>query len=219
MTAAAPRPEEHADRGTVGGDRIQAVLFDFAGVITTSPWGAMAEAGGGSLELLIGPYEEDTDHPWHRVERGEIALAEWAEEVRRHGAEQGVEVDFSPLAALLSEMQLHHQVLEKIRELRGAGYRTALVTNNVREGSNTWRSMLPLDELFDVVVDSSEIGVRKPNPAIFEHALEQLGVEPAQAVFLDDSPGNVLGARRAGMHAIEVRDPDEALAELDSLLG
>jgi 2-haloacid dehalogenase len=62
--------------------------------------------------------------------------------------------------------------------------------------------------------------MRKPNPAIFGHALELLGgVDPAHAVFLDDSPGNVIGARRAGMHAIEVHDPDEALAELDELLA
>jgi putative hydrolase of the HAD superfamily len=211
--------EEHAEHGTVGGDRIRAVLFDFAGVITSSPWTAMAAAGGGSLELLIGPYEEDTDHPWHQVERGEIPITQWAEEVRAHGREAGVEIDFSPLLSLLQEMELHHQVIERVRDLRAAGYRTALVTNNVREGSSTWRAMLPLDELFDVVVDSSEVGMRKPNPAIFHHALELLGgIDPAHAVFLDDSPGNVIGARRAGLHAIEVHDPDEALAELAALL-
>ena len=57
---------------------ITAVLFDFAGVLTSSPWGALTAAGGGNLELLIGSYEEDTDHPWHQVERGEMAIADWA---------------------------------------------------------------------------------------------------------------------------------------------
>ncbi len=199
---------------------ITTVLFDFAGVLVSSPWGALTAAGGGNLELMIGSYEEDTDHPWHRVERGELGIAEWATEVTQLGADAGVEVDFAPLQALLGEMTVHAQVVDRIRELRAEGYRVGLVTNNVREGSATWRAMVPLEELFDVVVDSSEVGMRKPNPAIFRHTLELLGVEdPAQAVFLDDSPGNVDGARRAGMHAIHVEDPDEALAALDALLG
>jgi putative hydrolase of the HAD superfamily len=210
---------EHVEHGRVGGDRIEAVLFDFAGVLVSSPWAAMAAAGGGSLELLIGPYDEDTDHPWHQVERGEITIQEWAKEITAHGEAIGIEVDFSPLANLLGEMELHHRVIDRVRELRDAGYRTALITNNVREGSSTWRAMLPLDELFDVVVDSCEIGMRKPSPQIYRHALELLGgIEPSRAVFLDDSPGNVVGARAVGLHAIEVHDPDEALAELDELL-
>lgn len=199
---------------------ITTVLFDFAGVLVSSPWGALTAAGGGNLELMIGSYEEDTDHPWHRVERGELGIAEWAVEVTQLGADAGIEVDFTPLQALLGEMTVRAQMVERIRELRARGYRLGLVTNNVREGSATWRAMLPLDELFDVVVDSSEVGMRKPNPAIFHHTLELLGVDdPAEAVFLDDSPGNVEGARRAGLHAIHVEDPDEALAALDTLLG
>ena len=80
--------------------------------------------------------------------------------------------------------------------------------------------LVPVDELFDVVVDSSAVGMRKPNPAIFHHALELLGgVPPSEAVFLDDSPGNVAGARRAGLHAIHVDELDDALAELDALLS
>lgn len=199
--------------------RITTVIFDFAGVVTSSPWGAMTEAGGGDIELLIGPYHEDGDHPWHRVERGELPIAEWATEVTALGAAAGVAVDFTPLQALLAEMTVHTQVVERIRGLRAEGYRLGLITNNVREGSATWRAMVPLDELFDVVVDSSEVGMRKPNPAIYKHALALLGdVAPAEAVFLDDSPGNVDGARRAGLHAIYVEDPDTALAELDALL-
>ena len=201
--------------------RIEAVLFDFAGVLVSSPWPAMTEAGGGDLGLLIGSYEEDGDHPWHRVERGEIAIAEWAVAITEQGRAQGVEVDFAPLQALLGEMTVHDVVVDRVRSLRSEGYRVGLVTNNVREGSDTWRAMLPLDELFDVVVDSSEVGMRKPNPAIFLHALDLLGgVPPRRAVFLDDSPGNVEGARRAGLHAIQVgHDPASAVAELDALLG
>lgn len=199
---------------------ITAVLFDFAGVLVSSPWPALAAAGGGNLELLIGPYEEDGDHPWHRVERGELGIAEWAVEVTALGAAAGIEVDFAPLQALLGEMTVHEQVVDRIRELRTEGYRLGLITNNVREGSATWRALVPVDELFDVVVDSSEVGMRKPNPAIFHHTLELLGVDdPAEAVFLDDAPGNVAGAERAGLHAIHVDDPDDALAALDALLA
>jgi len=205
---------------TASSGAITTILFDFAGVITSSPWGALSAAGGGDLELMIGPYEEDTDHPWHRVERGELGIADWVTEITALGAEAGVEIDFSPLQALLGEMTVHAQVVERIRELRGRGYRLGLITNNVREGSATWRAMVPVDELFDVVVDSSEVGMRKPNPAIFHHTLELLGVtDPAEAVFLDDSPGNVVGAQRAGLHAIHVADPDDALAALDELLA
>ena len=199
---------------------ISAVLFDFAGVLTSSPWGALTEAGGGDLELLIGVYDEDDDHPWHQVERGEMAIADWAVEITRRGAEAGIEVDFSPLQALLGEMTIHTPMVDRVRSLRSAGYNLGLITNNVREASASWRALVPVDELFDVVIDSSEVGMRKPNPAIFLHALELLGgVPPEAAVFLDDTPGNVVGARRAGLHAIHVESTDQAIAELDALLA
>ena len=195
------------------------MLFDFAGVLTSSPWGALTAAGGGNLELLIGSYEEDTDHPWHQVERGEMAIADWAVAVTATGREQGIEVDFTPLQALLGDLTLHEPILERVRTLRTEGYKLGLITNNVREGSAMWRSLVPVDELFDAVVDSSEVGMRKPNPAIYHHALELLGgVPPEQAVFLDDSPGNVVGAQRAGLHAILVDEPDDAVRDLDALL-
>jgi epoxide hydrolase-like predicted phosphatase len=199
---------------------ITAVLFDFAGVLTSSPWVALTAAGGGNLELLIGSYEEDTDHPWHQVERGEMAIADWAVAVTEVGRQQGIEVDFTPLQAMLGELTLHEPILDRVRTLRTEGYKLGLITNNVREGSAMWRSLVPVDELFDAVVDSSEVGMRKPNPAIYHHALELLGgVPPHQAVFLDDSPGNVVGAQRAGLHAILVEDPEAAVAALDALLA
>lgn len=205
---------------TVAGTAITTVLFDFAGVLVSSPWGAMAAAGQGDLELLIGPYDQDTDHPWHQVERGELAITDWVAEVTRRGAAAGIEVDFAPLQALLGEMEVHTLVVDRVRSLRAEGYRVGLITNNIREASAGWRALLPVDELFELVVDSSEVGMRKPNPAIFHHALDQLGgVEPEAAVFLDDTPGNVDGARRAGLHAIHVETPEQAIAELDALLA
>ena len=199
---------------------ITTVLFDFAGVLTSSPWGHLAAAGGGDLELLIGTYEEDTDHPWHRVERGELAIADWVVEIQALGLERGVEIDFTPLQALLGDMTVHQPIIDRVRSLREEGYRVGLITNNVREGSASWRALVPVDDLFEVVVDSSEVGMRKPNPAIYLHALELLGgVPPEAAVFLDDSPGNVEGARRAGLAGILVEDVETALAELDELLS
>ncbi len=206
--------------GPRAGGAIEAVLFDFAGVLTSSPWTAMTAAGGGDLELLIGSYDEDGDHPWHQVERGEIPITDWAVAVTQLGLEAGVEVDFAPLQAMLGEMTIHEDVVERARRLRAEGYRVGLITNNVREASATWRALVPVDEIFEVVVDSSEVGMRKPNPAIYHHALALLGdVAPEQAVFLDDSPGNVAGARRAGLHAIHVVTPGQALGELDELLA
>jgi putative hydrolase of the HAD superfamily len=204
----------------VSGVSISAVLFDLTGVLTTSPWPHLTAAAGGNVELLVGSYHEDGDHPWHRLERGEIGFAQWFQDVTALAADAGVELDLSPLAALRDEMVVYPHVVERVLELRRGGYKTALVTNNVREGSTMWRSLLAVDELFDVVIDSSEVGMRKPNRAIFELALHKLGlVDPATAVFLDDLDSNVAAARNAGLHAILVGDPpDAALDELDALL-
>jgi putative hydrolase of the HAD superfamily len=198
----------------------EAVLFDFSGVLTTSPWPALAASGGGDLELIVGPYHEDTDHPWHRLERGEITLEAWFVEVQALAAATGATFDLAPLQRLLGELVVHDDVVDHVAGLRADGYRTALITNNVAEGSNTWRSLVAVDDLFDVVVDSSSVGMRKPDPAIFTHALDLLGVPATRAVFLDDVEGNLAGARRAGLRTILVGDPPAgALAELDALLG
>ncbi|HEY2815212.1 MAG TPA: HAD family phosphatase [Acidimicrobiales bacterium] len=207
---------------------ISTVLFDFNGVLTTSPFDHMAALGtdsgiGGDavLGLMIGPYDEDTDHAWHRFERGEISAAEYGTDLFQRAAAAQIEIDFTQLANLMSRLEVHDVVVEKVRALRAGGYRTGLVTNNVKEASGQWRELVPVDELFEVIVDSSAVGMRKPNPAIFLYALEQLGgVEPAAAVFLDDAPGNVAGAQRAGLHAIlvDAAAPEAALSELDALL-
>ncbi|HET6950608.1 MAG TPA: HAD family phosphatase [Acidimicrobiales bacterium] len=200
---------------------IEAVLFDFSGVLTTSPWPALRASGGGDLDLIVGPYHQDTDHPWHRLERGEITIEQWIGDIQTLAEEAGKVLDLSPLQTLLTALDVHGNVVDHIAGLRADGYRTALVTNNVREGSASWRAMVPVDDLFDVVVDSSSVGMRKPDPAIFGHTLDLLGgVAPARAVFLDDVEGNLAGARKAGLHTVLVGDPpDAALVELDLLLG
>lgn len=205
---------------------IEAVLFDLHGVVTSSPWATLASVGTGAgktqeevLAVMLGDYATDDDHPWHRLERGEIGIGEYLPDVMALAAAAGVELDFNQLRGFNERITVHEAVIDRVRRLRAEGLRTAIVTNNVREASAGWRALLPVDELFEVVVDSCEVGVRKPNPAIFAIALERLGgIAPDRAVFLDDAPGNVAGARAAGLHAILVEDIDEALAALDELL-
>ena len=219
MSADSPAPPSP----TADGPRpaIQAVLFDFSGVLTTSPWPAITASAQGDISLLVGPYHEDTDHPWHRLERGEITIRDWLTAVQADAERSGRTLDLTPMQSLMTDLAVHDDVIEHIRLLRADGYRTALVTNNVREGASAWRAMIPVDELFDVVVDSSAVGMRKPNPAIYAHTLDLLGgVAPERAVFLDDVEGNLAGARLMGLHTILVGDPPAtALVELDVLLG
>ncbi len=208
-------------------NRIEAVLFDLHGVLTSSPWAALAEVGTGDgaspervLELLLGDYATDGDHPWHRLERGEIGLGEYVPAIVAAAAEAGIRLDFDKMRGFSERILVNETMVERVRSLRGDGYRTALVTNNIREISSGWRSLFDLDALFDTVVDSSDVGVRKPDPAIFAIALQRLGaIDPASAVLLDDALGNVAGARSAGLHAILVDDPLVALSELEALLA
>jgi epoxide hydrolase-like predicted phosphatase len=209
--------------------RIQAVLFDFTGVVTTSPFATMGAIGDEAgveadvvLELMLGDYTTDSDHPWHRLERGEITIVDYAVDVQARAAAAGLELDFARLRNLMGELQVQPATVDTIGLVRTAGYRTALVTNNVKEAGEQWRDKVPLDELFEVVVDSSHVGVRKPDPAIYRLALERLGhVAPERAVFLDDHPGNVAGAHRAGLNALLVddADPAPAMAALVELLN
>jgi putative hydrolase of the HAD superfamily len=173
------------------------------------------------LHVVFGPYPEDTDHPWHRLERGEIALDTARDAIIALGAAEGLETDpYRVLAALGSGGMVREPFVESVRRARAVGMRTAIVTNNVREFREAWRAMLPVEDLFDAVIDSSEVGKRKPDEAIFRHALAAVGKPaPERTVFLDDFAGNVDAARALGMHGILVEpDPAPALAELLAIL-
>lgn len=211
---------------------IGAVLFDFGGVFIDSPFAA-AEQGAAALgipfdelaDIVFGPYDRDTDHPWHRLERGELDLAEARRQIRRLGRDAGHD-DIDPLsvlASLATSPQVREFMVELVREVRSTGRRTGIVTNNVAEFGTYWRSMLPLEELFDDVVDSSEVGLRKPAAEIFHLACERLGVAPGRTAFIDDFEGNVAGARAAGLHAIccgySVASTRAASEELRTLLS
>lgn len=208
---------------------IEAVLWDYGGVFSGSPFVAMAgvarELGVDPqryLEIVFGPYDDDTDHPWHRLERGELALAVARDEIIALGRSEGIDSDPLHLFGAMSRggAGMRAEVVDFARGLKSAGLRSALVTNNAAEFRDYWRRSIPLDELFHCVIDSSEVGVRKPDPRIFELALEQLGVPAARAVFLDDYAGNVAAARRVGMQGVLVSDDyAAALAALAGLLG
>jgi putative hydrolase of the HAD superfamily len=207
---------------------VEAVLFDFGGVFTESPFTAAQEAGGElgletdvALELCFGPYHEDTDHPWHRLERGEVGLDDARRALVELAAAQGVDAD--PLRffdRLGREDAQRPEVVARTRSVRARGLRTALVTNNVAEFGDAWRSLVPVDELFDVIVDSCRTGVRKPDPRIFRLALAELGVSAGRAVYLDDHPSNVAAAEALGMRAILVgADRVAAFDRLEELVG
>jgi epoxide hydrolase-like predicted phosphatase len=208
---------------------IDAVLFDFGGVFTDSPFHAFTNAGRvigarpGQIEKIVfGSYHEDTDHTWHRLERGEITLSAAREEIMAEGARQGLEFDPLEILSRLASSggSVRTPLVDRARGLKREGYHTALVTNNVAEFRRAWRSMIPADELFDLVIDSSEVGIRKPDPAIFRLTLERLGnIPPERSVFLDDYESNVKAATDLGIHGLLVGDDLLAtIAALDRLL-
>jgi len=211
---------------------IEAVLWDFGGVFVPSPFSHLAgfaselgTSGDVVLELVFGPYDRDTDHPWHRLERGEIGFDECNAALIAAAADHGVEID--PLALLMQmggdgARIVRDDVVAVAQRVRADGrYRSAVITNNARDFRDAWRNLVDIDAICEVVIDSSEVGVRKPDPRIFELALERLGgVAPDRAAFLDDAPGNVAAAAALGIHAIRVEDDHgPALAELEVLLA
>ena len=104
-------------------------------------------------------------------------------------------------------------------ELRDAGFRMALLTNNVREWEPLWRKMVPIDEIFELVVDSAFVGMRKPEPGIYELTLERLGAAAAECLFVDDMDLNCDAARELGMQAVHFRSNDQAIPEIRALTG
>jgi putative hydrolase of the HAD superfamily len=202
------------------------LISDFGGVLTTplhEAFLAYQEESGVSLEELgvaMGrAAEEHGDHPLFVLERGEITEAEFRDRIDRH-LDGGF--DLSRLNALLFErIAPNREMIEFVRELRGRGLRAALLTNNVREWEPHWRAKLPeIDELFEVVVDSAFVGLRKPDPAIYMLTLERLGggVRAEDCVFVDDLELNCEAARALGMAAVRFATAEQAIPEIESAL-
>jgi epoxide hydrolase-like predicted phosphatase len=158
---------------------------------------------------------------WHRLERGEIDMAEYYGIILEQAPRVlGRSIDFDAYSRFMrsSAPGVHWQVVHRIRDLRGT-VKLGLLTNNVKEFGEHWRSTFPIDELFEVIVDSSHVGMRKPDPEIYVLTCAQLGVEPDDAVFVDDNADNCAAARALGMETVHFGDdPRIALAELDAIL-
>jgi putative hydrolase of the HAD superfamily len=202
------------------------LISDFGGVLTTplqAGFLAYQDESGVSLEELgkaMGlASEEHGDHPLFVLERGEITEAEFRDRIEPH-LEAGF--DLARLRSLYFDLlEPNREMIEFIRELRGRGLRAALLTNNVREWEPLWRAKLPeLDELFEVVVDSAFVGLRKPDPAIYALTLDRLGgVRPEECVFVDDLDVNCDTARALGMAAVRFESAEQAIPEIESALS
>ena len=229
------------------GRQIDAVIFDFGGVLASNgrPTDVAKRFPNDPVDkvmkVMMGDYGQDTNHPWHRLERGEISMLEYREQLAPLVLEAGLQMSEGALlppsttsspanssAANSSTAQSqsgigfafepNHSVIELVHELKSSGFRLGVLTNNVRELRHAWWPMLDFANIFDDVVDSHEVGMRKPNRAIYELALNRLGVEAHRAAFLDDAQSNVDAASALGIHGIWVDiDPTQAVHRVRQL--
>jgi epoxide hydrolase-like predicted phosphatase len=203
---------------------IEAVVFDFGGVIITpitDKMDALAVRHDTTVrqlvQVLLGPHESG-DHPWHRAERGELAVAEiqgqlapWAEQagLRMHGDE--IEILLAPGYRVIDEM------VTEIGRLHASGVRTALLTNTFAEFRPTLEATVDF-RLFDQVIESYAVSARKPEPAIYQATAASLGVSHERIAYLDDFEQNLAPAVALGWNAVHVTDPLEAITALHLLL-
>jgi putative hydrolase of the HAD superfamily len=201
----------------MGQQQADAVIFDLGGVI-------MKNGGPRDFtrrypdhdpavvaEIVMGPHHLDTDHPWHRVERGEITLAECR-------ALTKVKMDDAGIVATVPAekppttggpaftFQLNDDMVTFIHDLKAAGLPIGILTNNVKEFREWWWPLMDFASIFDTIVDSHEVGMRKPNPAIYHLTMDRIGATPARTVFLDDLHANVAAANAVGMHGVLVEE-------------
>jgi putative hydrolase of the HAD superfamily len=206
---------------------ISCVVFDLGGVLITPITTLLEEIASWHgvpmvemLDVLMGPREVSTDgHPWHRCERGELPTAMLQAEVEPYAQRAGLRLRGDEYERLLcGDFVVHDEVVERIVALREAGYRVGLLTNSFKEFRDLLEARVDFS-MFDLVVDSSEVGCRKPEPEIYELTSSRLGVDRSAILYLDDFRANIDGARQAGCATIEFTDPASALAELDRRLA
>jgi putative hydrolase of the HAD superfamily len=218
-----------SDGPTGGNGRIEAIVSDFGGVLTTplmNSFLALQDAHGVGPEdfgkaMRAAESAGDGENPLFKLERGDITEPEFLE-VLRDGFEATVgrrphlnrfrEVFFEALDP-------NEPMIDLMRELKLGGRRMAMLTNNVQEWEPLWRTMLPVDEIFEMVIDSGFVGYRKPERQIYEITLERLGL-PAQAcLFVDDLEPNCEAARELGFTTVRYHDADQAIAEVRAALA
>lgn len=208
---------------------IEVVVSDFGGVLTSPlvrSFAAFQDEAGVPVEALGQAMariaERDGANPLFELECGRMTEDDF---LARIGAQLTEDLGRPVAMHTFSERYFAHlhpneEMIGFLRGLRDErGLRLALLTNNVREWEPRWRAMLPVDELFELVVDSAFVGMRKPDPAIYELTCERLGVPPAACVFVDDFEHNCEAAREVGMSAVWFRDTAQAIADLTAALG
>jgi putative hydrolase of the HAD superfamily len=207
---------------------IRAALFDFGGVIVEGPFGAFDryEQEHGLPEGFLRKVNTvDPDHnAWACLERGEIDVDGFGAQFRDESAALGHAVDGREILSLLAGMEgtsrVRPAMVEAVRRCSEQMI-TGLLTNNflLGDGEGMGARFADILELFDAVVESSIVGVRKPDPYFYEMACATLSIEPSEAVFLDDLGINLKPARAMGMTTIKVIEPDDAIAELEAVVG
>jgi epoxide hydrolase-like predicted phosphatase len=205
---------------------IKAVICDFGGVLTTPlvrSFIAFQEHSGVSLEELGGAMARlaasDGEHPLYRLEKGQISEEEFLSKLSEELG--GVSLlGFSD--RYFEHLHPNDEMIELMRRLREQGLRMAMLTNNVREWEPLWRAKLPdIDEIFEVVVDSAFVGMRKPEPEIYELTVERLGdgIVAADCLFVDDNDVNCHAAEALGMTAVHYRENEQAIPEIEAATG
>jgi putative hydrolase of the HAD superfamily len=206
-----------------------AVLWDFGGVILTSPFEAFRryEREAGLPENFIralNARNPDTN-AWAKMERSEVSLDEFVVLFEAEARAQGRVLDgWRVLGAVSGDIR--PQMVEALRRCKAA-FKVACITNNMKSGEGPAMTRSPekakavaeIMVLFEHVVESSKLGWRKPDPRIYRHACDLLGVEPQRCIYLDDLGINLKPARAMGMRTIKVADPDTAIAELEDMVG
>jgi putative hydrolase of the HAD superfamily len=204
------------------------VISDFGGVLTTplaESFMAIQDSVGISPQdfaAALGSAAEQTGkNPLFELECGRITDDEFTAQMS-DSLEPilGHRPEFREFGLTFFEaLHPNAEMIDLIRQVRREGYRAALLTNNVKEWEPLWRSMLPVDELFETVVDSGFVGCRKPDPRIYELTLERVDLPPGACVFIDDMEINCEAAVTLGMKAIHFRETAQVKAELHALLG
>jgi putative hydrolase of the HAD superfamily len=206
---------------------IRAIVSDFGGVLTTpllASFAAFQDEAGISPESLGRAMreglEEGEEIPLFRLERGEISEDEFLAHLS-----DGLEAVLGHRPHLqhfrhtfFDALDPNESMIELMRELKAQGLAMAMLTNNVREWEPLWRPMLPVDEIFETVVDSAFVGCRKPEQRIYELTLERIGIPAEACLFIDDLAVNCEGAEAVGMHAVHFRDNQQAIAEIRAAL-
>jgi epoxide hydrolase-like predicted phosphatase len=206
---------------------IEAIISDFGGVLTSpllDVFKAINDASGLAPEDLgkaIGSlYERTGENPLFELETGRTTEAAFLSALDEELAAAGLEGRMHSFGeAFFAHLHPNERMIGYMRELRERGYRLAICTNNVREWESRWRAMLPIDELFELVVDSAFVGTRKPERRIYELTLERLGVPAEAALFIDDVELNCDGARDIGIRAVWFQDAEQAIGEIEAALA